>query len=321
MKGVRWMKKVMLILGMMVIAWIAVNNPIVNTYMASLEENTVPAGMHEDPLYHSIIKNAPTYEIPPSDAKIDRVWKAIPGYNGRMVDVEASYKNMKKIGNFDEKKLIFTQTKPKVHLDSLPPTPIYRGHPDKPMVSFIINVAWGNEYLPEILATLKRHQVSTSFFLEGNWVKNNPELAKMIVSAGHEVGNHSYSHPKMENLSAAQTREQLIKTNEVIEAATGVKCVWFAPPSGGYRDETVKIAAEYNMKTVMWTVDTIDWQKPSPETIINRVMRKIDNGAMVLMHPTESTAKSLDRLIKQIKAKDLKIGTVTELMNEERILK
>lgn len=315
------MKKLSLIVILFVIAWISVNNPVVNTYVASLQENALPAGKQEDPLYQTIIKNAPTYNIPASDAKIDRVWKAIPGYNGRMVDVEASFKNMKKNGHFDEKKLIFTQTKPKVHLNNLPPTPIYRGHPDKPMVSFIINVAWGNEYLSEILATLKRHQVSTSFFLEGNWVKNNPDLAKMIVSAGHEVGNHSYSHPKMENLSAAQTREQLLKTNEVIEAATGVKCVLFAPPSGGYRDETVKIAAEFNMKTIMWTVDTIDWQKPTPEVLINRVMKKIDNGAMVLMHPTESTAKSLDRLITQMKEKDLKIGTVTELMDEERILK
>lgn len=315
------MKKLIFVVILFVVAWISVNNPVVNTYVASLQENTMTAGKQEDPLYQTIIKNAQTYEIPPSDAKIDRVWKAIPGYNGRMVDVEASYKNMKKIGTFDEKKLIFTQTKPKVHLNSLPPSPIYRGHPDKPMVSFIINVAWGNEYLSEILATLKKHQVSTSFFLEGNWVKNNPDLAKMIVSAGHEVGNHSYTHPKMENLSAPQTREQLVKTNEVIEAATGVKCVLFAPPSGGYRDETVKIAAEYNMKTIMWTVDTIDWQKPSPDILINRVMSKIDNGAMVLMHPTDSTAKSLDRLIIQIKEKGLKIATVTELMDEERILK
>lgn len=119
--------------------------------------------------------------------------------------------------------------KPEVHLNDLPPSPIYRGHPEKPMVSFIINVAWGNEYLSDILATLKKDQVSASFFLEGNWVKKNPELAKMIVSAGHEVGNHSYSHPDMKILGAAQTRNQMLKTNEVIEAATGVKPVWFAP--------------------------------------------------------------------------------------------
>jgi peptidoglycan-N-acetylglucosamine deacetylase len=125
----------------------------------------------------------------------------------------------------------------------------------------------------------------------------------------------------MSKLTAAKAREQMNKTNEIIEAATGEKCVWFAPPSGSYRDETVKLANELNMKTVMWTVDTVDWRKPSPDVLINRVMSKIDNGSMVLMHPTESTAKSLDRLITLIEKKNLHIGTVSELMNEERIIK
>lgn len=302
-------------------AWVSVNNPLVDTYVAALKGNALTVGKQEDPLYQSIVKNASTYEIPPSNAKIDRVWKAIPGYNGITVDIEASYKNMKKIGTFNEKKLVYIQTEPTVHLNELTPSPIYRGHPDKPMVSFIINVAWGNEYLPEMLAALKKHQVKASFFLEGRWVKNNPELAKMIVSAGHEVGNHSYTHPDMKRISAAQTREQLVKTNEVIEAATGKKSIWFAPPSGSYRDETVTIAAELKMKTVMWTVDTIDWQKPSPDQLINRVTSKISNGSMVLMHPTESSAKSLDTLITLIEEKGLKIGTVSDLMSEERIIK
>ncbi|MBO0959101.1 polysaccharide deacetylase family protein [Neobacillus sp. MM2021_6] len=315
------MKKVMIIFVICLAAWVAVNNPIVNKYVAALKVSALPAVKQSDPLYQSILKNAPTYEIPPSDAKIDSVWKAIPGYNGLKVDVSASYKNMKKGQVFNEKKLVFAQTKPKVHLKDLPPSPIYKGHPEKPMVSFIINVAWGNEYLSEILATLKKHNVSASFFLEGNWVKKNPDLAKMIVSAGHEVGNHSYSHPDMKQLTAEKAREQMIRTNEIIEAATGEKCVWFAPPSGSYRDETIKVAADLNLKTVMWTVDTVDWRKPAPEVLINRVMSKIDKGSMVLMHPTESTAKSLNQLITLIEQKNLQIGTVTDLMSEERIMK
>ncbi|MFP5111293.1 polysaccharide deacetylase family protein [Bacillaceae bacterium C204] len=313
------MKKISIIIVICLAGWIAVSNPFVNKYLTLTKESSLPAAKQSDPLYQSIIKNAPTYEIPPKDATIDRVWKAIPGYNGRKVDIAASYKNMKNKGVFNEKKLVFTETKPKVHLKDLPPSPIYKGHPDKPMVSFIINVAWGNEYLSQMLATLKRHNITVSFFLEGNWVKKNPDLAKMIVSSGHEVGNHSYSHPDMKQLTAARARDQIVKTNEIIEAATGEKCIWFAPPSGSYRDETVRVADELNMMTVMWTVDTVDWRKPTPDALITRVMSKIDNGAMVLMHPTESTAKSLDRLITQIKQKNLKIGTVSELMSEERV--
>ncbi|MCH6267074.1 MULTISPECIES: polysaccharide deacetylase family protein [Neobacillus] len=315
------MKKKIIIAVIVLAAFLIVNSPIVHNYVSALKGSALPAVKETDSLYQSIVKNAPEYEKPPSDAKIDPVWKAIPGYNGLAVDLAASYQNMKKKGTFDEKKLVFKQVKPKVQLKDLPPSPIYKGHPDKPMVSFIINVAWGNEYLSDMLATLKNHNVSASFFLEGNWAKKNPELAKMIVSAGHEVGNHSYSHPDMAKLTAAQTREQMVKTNEVIEAVTDKKTEWFAPPSGSYRDETVKIADELNMKTVMWTVDTVDWRKPSPDALINRVMGKIGNGSLILMHPTESTAKSLDRLITLIEQKNLQIGTVSELMSEERVIK
>jgi probable sporulation protein (polysaccharide deacetylase family) len=307
------MKKVFILIGICLAVWIAVGNPFIK------KESALPTAKVSDPLFQSIVKNAPTYEIPPIDATIDRVWKAIPGYNGREVNIAASYKHMKDKGVFNEKNLVFTQKKPKVHLEDLPPAPIYKGNPNKPMVTFIINVAWGNEYLSEMLATLKRHNIKVSFFLEGNWVKKNPDLAKMIVSSGHEVGNHSYSHPDMKQLTAGKAREQMVKTNEIIEAATGEKCVWFAPPSGSFRDETIKVANELKMMTVMWTVDTVDWRKPSPDVLINRVMTKINNGSMVLMHPTEATAKSLDRLITQIKQKKLEIGTVSELMSEERV--
>lgn len=316
------MKRLVILVFFIFAAWISVNHSAVRTYVNFIKGLSLPAAYETSSLYQEIAKKAPNYEIKPSDAVIDRVWKAIPGYNGVKVDVAASYKKMKKDGGqFDEKDLVYKQIPPKVHLDQLPATPVYRGNPDKPMVSFIINVAWGNEYLSDMLATLKKHHVYASFFLEGNWVKKNPDLAKMIAEAGNEVGNHSYSHPDMKLLAADRARAEMEKTNEVIEATTGEKCEWFAPPSGSYRDETVKIAADLGMKTVMWTVDTIDWQKPSPDVLINRVMTKVGNGSLILMHPTASTAKALDRLITLIEKKGLAIGTVSELMNEQRIIK
>jgi probable sporulation protein (polysaccharide deacetylase family) len=188
------------------------------------------------------------------------------------------------------------------------------------MISFIINVAWGEEYLLSLLKTLKGNHVHATFCLEGRWVKNNPELARMIKEQGHEIGNHSYSHPDMKLLSAVKIREEIRKTNAVIKATTGETPVWFAPPSGSYRDEVVKIASEEKMGTILWSVDTIDWRKPSPEELINRVTTRVHNGAMILMHPTEPTAKAMDQLIKEMKRKDLQIDTVTELFKEERLM-
>lgn len=312
------MKKLVFIAMIVLLGALIVNNSLTDQYLVKLKGDSTFVSKKVDPLYDEIQSKAKDYEVAPIDAKIDPVWKAIPGINGLKVDVEASFEKMKDDGKFKKEKLVFTQVEPKVHLNDLAPNPIYKGNPEKPMVSFIINVAWGNEYLSPILATLKKHNVHATFFLEGRWVKNHPELAKMISSAGHEVGNHSYTHPDMKRISAGMIREEILKTNDVIKAATEKVPMWLAPPSGSFRDEVVKIAAEEKMGTVLWSVDTIDWQKPAPEVLINRVVSKIHNGAMVLMHPTDSTAKALDSLIKEIKNKDLEIDTVSELLSEER---
>ncbi len=314
------MRKFVLISVLLIAAWIMVNNPFSHTYVSGLKTGALEVAGNKNSLMSEIELKAKEYEIEPSDARKDPVWKVVPGYNGLKVDIKKSFNKMEKEGEFDPEKLVFKQVPPQVHLNDLPPSAIYKGHPEKPMVSFIINVAWGNEYLTGMLATLKKHNVTASFFLEGRWVKNNPGMAKMIADAGHEIGNHSFTHPNMKQLSAAKINEEITRTNEVIEAVTSVKSKWFAPPSGYYKDEVVEIAAAHQLGTVMWSVDTIDWQKPTPDRLINRVMGKVHNGAMILMHPTESTAASLDQLITQIKSKDLQIGTVSSLLSENRIV-
>jgi peptidoglycan/xylan/chitin deacetylase (PgdA/CDA1 family) len=124
----------------------------------------------------------------------------------------------------------------------------------------------------------------------------------------------------MKSLQTSKVRDELKRTNDIIEVTTGEKVKWFAPPSGSYRDEVVEIADEMDMRTIMWSVDTIDWQKPSPDVLIDRVMGKMHKGAIVLMHPTASTANALNALIVQVKEKELRLGTVSSLMKEERIL-
>ena len=314
------MKKIITFGFVFLIAFMVVSNPLTNEYISEVKMSSVMVMKQGDSLYNEIVMKADQYTIPAIDAKIDPIWKAIPGYNGHMVDVEASYKKMKKTGQFNENMLVFKQVKPNIHLEDLPPAPIYKGNPEKPMVSFIINVAWGNEYLSDMLATLKQHHVTTTFFLEGRWAQKYPELAQMITDAGHEVGNHSFTHPDMKNLSTVQIQQEITKTNGVIKATTGSIPKWFAPPSGSFKDEVVKIASNEEMGTIMWSVDTIDWQKPTSDVLIQRVMSKVHNGAIILMHPTAATSQSLEQLILQIKNKKLQINTVSNLLSEERIL-
>ncbi|MRX53717.1 hypothetical protein HMPREF3291_13735 [Bacillus sp. HMSC76G11] len=296
-----------------------IQNPYTSAYVSTMKVEDVSAVKQPDELYQAIAAKAKDYEKPAQDAQIHTVWKATPGYNGISVDIDESYKKMKKKGKFDEKQLVFRQVKPKVHLGDLPPAPIYRGHPDKSMVSFLINVAWGNEYLPGMLEVLDKHGVKATFFLEGRWAKENPGLVKKIKEAGHEIGNHSYSHPDMARITTDQIRKQIGSTNEVIKEITGAAPVWFAPPSGSFRQDVITAADEFKMETVLWSVDTIDWQKPEPSVLVERVLKKVHNGAMILMHPTDSTSRSLETLIQSIKQKGYSFGSVSMLMDEERL--
>lgn len=283
------------------------------------EDISASSQMNKDELYKKIQTFNEQHKIEPIDAKIDSVWKAIPGYNGLEVNIEASYKKMKKNGRFDESKIVYKEVPPSIHLEDLNSEPIYRGNPQKPMVAFLINVAWGNEYIPGILKVLKEHKTKATFFLDGSWTKKNPDLAKMIKEAGHEIGNHAYSHPDLQQRSMAETTEELKKTNDVIEETLGIKPKWFAPPSGSFNKTTIQVADQLNMKTILWTVDTVDWRKPATSEMVSRIVSKVENGSMVLMHPTKPTAEGMEAMITGIKEKGYKLGTVSELMSEKRI--
>lgn len=255
----------------------------------------------------------------PVDAAIDRVWKAIPGYNGLEVDIEASYRNALLTGPGDSRKLVYRQISPKVSLQDLGAQPIYRGNPAKPMVSLMINVAWGNEYIHPMLDILDEEKVKVTFFLDGSWLSRNRELAAEMLKRGHEMENHAYTHPNMSTLSRARATAEIVKTQKLLKESLGVTNTWFAPPSGDYDQETVEITASLGLKTVLWTLDTVDWRNPSPESVIAKISTQVQPGTLILMHPTASSSKALRGMIAGIKAKGLRLGTVSETLSAERL--
>ncbi|MCG3088874.1 polysaccharide deacetylase family protein [Sporosarcina cyprini] len=273
----------------------------------------------EKDLRQIIDSYAKTMRIKPENAIVDSVWKAIPGYNGLTVDVEASFDRMAPSGKFDESLVVYKELPPAVRLADLPPSPIYKGNPEKPMVTFLINVAWGDEFIRPMLDVLDKHDVKVTFFLDGSWTAKTPDLVKEIYRQGHEIGNHAYSHPDLAKSTSSKTRDELRKTNEIIEKTIGVKPTWFGPPSGSFTNDTIAIARDEGMLTVLWTVDTVDWKQPDSDEMVKRVLSKVENGSMILMHPTKPTAEGMDRLIKGIKEKGLAIGTVSGLLSEKRI--
>lgn len=138
------------------------------------------------------------------------------------------------------------------------------------MVSFLINVSWGSIY-PGNAANFKRPSSESHFFIEGKWAQNNSDLVKMIEEEGHLIGNHAYNHPDMAALDKSNAYTQIEETNQILKTITGEQPKWFAPPSGSFKDETVETAAELEMETILWTVDTIDWKNPSVSVMVNRI--------------------------------------------------
>ncbi|AIQ69375.1 polysaccharide deacetylase family protein [Paenibacillus graminis] len=274
----------------------------------------------QDDLRTSIESKAAKLNSPPVDATVDRVWKAIPGYNGLEVDVEATYRKAKLKGPNAGLKLLYRQIKPGVSLDDLGAQPIYRGNPAKPMVSLMINVAWGNEYIIPMLDILDQEKVKVTFFLDGSWLSRNKELAEEMLKRGHEMENHAYTHPNMSTLSRARATAEIQKTQNLLKESLGVTNIWFAPPSGDFDQETVDIAASLGLKTVLWTLDTVDWRNPSPDSIISKISSKAEPGTLILMHPTASSSQALRGMIRGIKAKGLQLGTVSQTLSAERVL-
>ncbi|WP_127531687.1 polysaccharide deacetylase family protein [Paenibacillus kobensis] len=308
-----------------VIALAQWNGPF-GQYIAALKTGDGPAattsalvGAADEHLMNNIRSEAEKRRIPPIDAKVDRVWKAVPGYNGLEVDIDRTYEANASKPAGEPLQLIYKETAPAVGLNDLGAQPTYRGNPNKRMVSLMINVAWGNEYIEPILKTLEREKVKATFFLDGSWLKKNGELARQIQAAGHEMSNHAYSHPAMSQLSRDAQYREIAKTEALLESTLGVKNNrWFAPPSGDFNQQTVQIAYGLGLRTVMWTIDTIDWRKPLPSTIVSRVRNKLEPGALILMHPTASTRDALADMIGVIKSKGYQIGTVSETLSSTR---
>jgi probable sporulation protein (polysaccharide deacetylase family) len=193
-------------------------------------------------------------------------------------------------------------------------TPVYQGSQLEKKAALTFNVVWGEEYVPQILDTLKTNKVTATFFIGGQWAEDFPALAGQIAQDGHEIGNHGYSHPHPDRLSRSANIDEIKKTDEVLFRLTGVKPTLFAPPYGERGDVVLKAAGEAGYRTILWSIDTIDWQRPDPSIIIRRVTEKLHNGAIVLMHPTAPTVHALPQMIQELKKEGYEMVSVSTLL-------
>ena len=161
--------------------------------------------------------------------------------------------------------------------DTIPkkPQPFFHGDLTKAKVSLACNVFWGEEFLPVMLDTMDKYNIKVTFFVGGSWAKRYPDILKELIKRGHEIGNHTYSHPHPNALNKEENKRQIIRAEELIEQLTGVKTVLYAPPYGEYNDTVLQSAEEIGYTTIMWSIDTIDWKRPPAEVIRDRVFKEI----------------------------------------------
>ncbi len=260
-----------------------------------------------------------THRFEPVEPRLDDVWKFIPGLEGAEVDYELSYNNMLLNGGFDPSLVVCKRIPLKEEAEQYRAEPIYKGNEQGAYVSLLINVAWGEEELDKMITILDRLGVRANFFMEGRYAENHKNQVLKLYNDGHVIGNHSYSHPsRWGGFTYEQYVDEIKKTNDVLSSIINEPIIYFAPPAGEFNDRTLKAAYDEGMYTIMWTADTIDWKGDSADVLVNRVLKKLEPGTLVLMHPKPETVLALESMITQLKEKGYQFKTIDEMVKGTR---
>lgn len=196
--------------------------------------------------------------------------------------------------------------------------PIYEVKTDERRISISFDATWGTELTDEILEILELHGIKTTFFLAGYWVDKHPDYVAKIAAAGHEIGNHSFSHPHLNGLTEKEITFELQKNEDLIRDLTGQRTTLFRPPFGEYNNRVIAVASALGYYTVQWSVDSLDWKNLTGEQIYNRVMGQVKPGSIVLFHNAGvGTPGAIRRIIPALLQQGYSISPVSELIYKE----
>ena len=196
--------------------------------------------------------------------------------------------------------------------------PIYSVETDKKQVSISFDAAWGDEQTHTLLDILKEHNVKSTFFLVGDWVDKYPDDVKDIYDAGHDIGNHSDTHPHMTEMSTEEQKNQIKACNEKIKEITGKEPKLFRAPYGDYNNTVVESVKSLDMYCVQWDIDSLDWKDYDAQTIYNKVVPKIQCGSIVLFHNAAlHTPEALPSIIEKLQSEGYTFVTIADLIYKD----
>lgn len=179
----------------------------------------------------------------------------------------------------------------------------YLGDTSQKVIYLTFDCGYENGYTSSILDTLKKHNAPAAFFVVGNMIESAPDLIRRMVAEGHIVGNHTYHHPDMSSISdQAAFQKELESLEALFQETTGqTMSKYYRPPQGKYNVENLRQAKALGYKTILWSLAYVDWyvdDQPTPEQAYSKLLPRIHDGAIVLLHSTSRTnAEILDELL------------------------
>lgn len=195
----------------------------------------------------------------------------------------------------------------------------YAAEPDEKKIYLTFDCGYENGNTPAILDALKKHQVSATFFVVGNFVKDHPELIRRMLEEGHTVGNHTMHHPDMSRISDADSfRKEMQELSDLFKETAGQEIsLYYRPPQGKYSEENLQMAKDLGYRTFFWSLAYVDWyedKQPSREEAFQKLLGRIHPGAIVLLHNTSATnAAIMDELLMKWKEMGYTFGILEEV--------
>ena len=198
----------------------------------------------------------------------------------------------------------------------------HSSHTDEKVLALTFDDGPHPRYTKEILKLLDEYGIRATFFMIGENISNYPETAKMVFEAGHEIGNHTDTHPSVRSIGREEISKEMQEAENKISRITGRKTKLFRPPEGLCSHEICEEAEKLDYSVILWTVDTRDWAGTPSEVIKEGVMKRIRGGDILLFHDYVSkrshTIEALRKIIPALQAEGYEFLTVSEILALEK---
>jgi len=186
----------------------------------------------------------------------------------------------------------------------------------RPLVALTFDDGPHPELTPQLLDILRLNGIRATFYVIGRNVETYPEIARRIVSEGHEIANHTWSHPALTSIGAGRLNQEIEKTSASIQRVTGRRPTNMRPPYGAINDRVRQaIFRDHGLDVIMWSCDPLDWKRPGAEVVRQRLVNGATPGGILLAHDIHpGTIEAVPGAIRDLKAKGYGFATVSQLL-------